>query len=65
MLSDLTGFFGDVTPQGAIALLLVGFLTGVGMRDMLIAGWNSLRFWYDRNHDDSRGDTDSSWPTTS
>lgn len=43
-------FFGDVTPAGAIVLLLVGLLTGFGLHDVIAAG---LGWWYGGKHVDT------------
>lgn len=50
MLGDLTGFFGDVTPWGAVALMGVGLLTGFGLHDVAVALWYVVR--HDRSRDD-------------
>lgn len=51
MLGDLEGFFGDVTPQGACVLLLVGLLTGFGLHDIIVWGWTTAFQWYAAKHD--------------
>ena len=60
MLVDISHFFGDVTPQGAIVLLLVGLLTGFGLHDVIAVLWNCAAHrgvnWYGGKHEDTKDD---------
>ena len=56
MLDDINGFFGDVTPQGAAVLLILGLFCGFGMHDVLVVLYDYVRNipsdWYGGDHDD-------------
>lgn len=51
MLRDLLGFFGDVSPAGAVALLVIGFLAGTALHEYTVFTVAAVRGWYAGHHD--------------
>lgn len=51
MLPDIAAFFGDVTPQGAVGLLVIGLLTGFGFHDLVVNTIAMASQWYATRHD--------------
>jgi hypothetical protein len=51
MLPELFDFFGDVTPVGALALLVIGFLLGTALHEYTVWLIMTMRTWYAGLHD--------------